>query len=339
MMIASATLPDHILDDIRRRLSITNDAQLVALSNDRPNIALSVRVMKHSEESKADLRFLIPNGASSPDDIPITLVYANERNATEDISDNLRQWAEDAGLEDPSSFIVFYHAKIGTTRKREIEEELRKGNIHIAVCTDAVGMVSVTLLNYWYHVIYFNLHRLLGCDMRNIQRVILWGLPPSFCALVQRAGRAGRDFSVAAEAVLIVTPATMKKGISDAENLQMVRRTAGEGESEIRNDEELETLQQEGIVIGEGNVLVSISDDAGIRVSHDTEEEEAQASSTKKGKRKRVDGTFHSQEAEYLNLYLCPRCRHSTWNEAFKNHYKSKLFNFGELQLKLILYP
>jgi superfamily II DNA helicase RecQ len=61
MMIASATLPDHILDDIRHRISITKDAQFVALSNDRPNIALSVRVMKHSEESKADLRFLIPN--------------------------------------------------------------------------------------------------------------------------------------------------------------------------------------------------------------------------------------------------------------------------------------
>ena len=63
--------------------------------------------------------------------------------------------------------------------------------------------------------------------MRNILRVILWGLPPSFCALVQRAGRAGRDFSVAAEAILIVTPATMKKGISDAEILKMARKTVG----------------------------------------------------------------------------------------------------------------
>ena len=176
--------------------------------------------------------------------------------------------------------------------------------------------------------------------MRNIQRVILWGLPPSFCALVQRAGRAGRNFAVAAEAILIVTPATMKKGISDSEVLQMVRRTAGEAEAENRNDEELETLQQEGIVIGEGNVLVSISDDAGIRVSHDTEEEEAQASSTKKGKRKRVDETFHSQEAEYLSLYLCPRCRHGTWNEAFKNQFKSELFNLAKLklQVELMLY-
>lgn len=104
--------------------------------------------MKHPEESKADLRFLIPNGASGPDDIPITLVYANDRNSTEDIVDKLRQWAEDAGLDNPSSLIVFYHAKIGTTRKREIEEELRKGNIRVAVCTDAVGMVSVTFLTY-----------------------------------------------------------------------------------------------------------------------------------------------------------------------------------------------
>jgi hypothetical protein len=88
----------------------------------------------------------------------------------------------------------------------------------------------------------------------------------------------------------------MKKGISNTEILQMARTTVGEGEAENQNEEELETLQQEqeGIVIvGEGNVLVSISDDAGIRVSKDVEEEEA--SLTKRGKRKRVDETFHSQ--------------------------------------------
>ena len=85
----------------------------MALSNDCPNIALSVQAMKHSKDSKADLQFLIPNGASSPDDIPITLVYVNECNATEDITDKLCQWAEDAGLKDPSSFIVFYHPKTG----------------------------------------------------------------------------------------------------------------------------------------------------------------------------------------------------------------------------------
>lgn len=47
----------------------------------------------------------------------------------------------DAGFEDPSSFIVFYHAKIGTEIKPQIVEGLCDGSILIVICTDAVGMV------------------------------------------------------------------------------------------------------------------------------------------------------------------------------------------------------
>lgn len=51
-----------------------------------------------------------------------------------------------------------------------------------------------------------------GCDMRNISRVVLWGLPPSFCALVQRAGRAARDFQMLGEAILIVSSNCIEEG-------------------------------------------------------------------------------------------------------------------------------
>ncbi|KAG2111943.1 P-loop containing nucleoside triphosphate hydrolase protein [Suillus discolor] len=71
--------------------------------------------------------------------------------------------------------IAFYHATIDYT--------VQDGFIRILVCTDAVRM---------------------GCDMRNIERVILWGMPPSFCALVQRAGRAARDVTKLGEAILII---------------------------------------------------------------------------------------------------------------------------------------
>jgi superfamily II DNA helicase RecQ len=56
-VIASATLPDHILDDIRVKLQLSRDATMVRLTNARPNVALSTRVMRFPEESKADLRF------------------------------------------------------------------------------------------------------------------------------------------------------------------------------------------------------------------------------------------------------------------------------------------
>jgi len=61
------------------------------------------------------------------------------------------------------------------------------------------------------------LSTLQGCDMRNIKRVVLWELPPSFCALVQRAGRAARDFSTLCEAILIVPQSVITKGTSEME--------------------------------------------------------------------------------------------------------------------------
>lgn len=126
-LVASATLPEHVLDDI----------------NARPNIALSVRVMEHSDDSKGDLRFLIPPNAKQPMDVPITLVYCNQRSTTEDCADRAKEWAEEHGL--PTSCIAFYHALIGQERKRKIEDELRAGNIRILPITRGAifGMLFV----------------------------------------------------------------------------------------------------------------------------------------------------------------------------------------------------
>ena len=54
-IIALATLPEHILDDIKRKLRLSKSAKLVQMTNARPNVALSCRTMCHSDESKADL--------------------------------------------------------------------------------------------------------------------------------------------------------------------------------------------------------------------------------------------------------------------------------------------
>ncbi|KAL4257395.1 hypothetical protein AB1N83_012438 [Pleurotus pulmonarius] len=143
-MIASATLPDHVLDDIRGKLQLSKSVRMVRVSNARPNIALSCRATKHAEESKADLRFLIPPDAAKPEDIPISLVYCNQRVKCEDAVDRLRQWAQDAEISDKC--IAFYHAKVGSKQKRELERQLAKGLIRILVCTDAVGMVSSGLV-------------------------------------------------------------------------------------------------------------------------------------------------------------------------------------------------
>jgi superfamily II DNA helicase RecQ len=41
-VVASATLPEHILDDVRRKLQLSQTAKLVQVTNSRPNVALSV---------------------------------------------------------------------------------------------------------------------------------------------------------------------------------------------------------------------------------------------------------------------------------------------------------
>ena len=140
-LLASATLPEHVLDDIRLKLQLPKDVNMVRLTNARPNVALSVRVMQKPERSMGDLRFLIPPGATKAEDIKITLVYCNQRAVTEDGADYARDWAEEHGI--PSETIAFYHAIIGGDRKRNIEEKLARGEIRILFCTDAVGMVSI----------------------------------------------------------------------------------------------------------------------------------------------------------------------------------------------------
>jgi superfamily II DNA helicase RecQ len=148
-LISSATLPDHVLDDICGKMRLSKTATKVSFSNARPNVALSVRSMQYPEESKADLRFLIPPHATKPDDIDITLVYCNRRLTTEDVCDSLRRWAEDEGI--AASCIAFYHAKIGDKRKHQLEEMLRRGEIRILVCTDAVGMVYFPIVRQYIH--------------------------------------------------------------------------------------------------------------------------------------------------------------------------------------------
>lgn len=141
-LIASATLPEHVLDDIHRKLQLSKDTCTIRLTNARPNVALSVRVMQHSEDSKGDLRFLIPPHARQVKDIPITLVYCNHRMTTEDAADRARDWAEEQGI--PRDSIAFYHALIGDDKKRQLEVLLAAGVVRILFCTDAVGMVSRT---------------------------------------------------------------------------------------------------------------------------------------------------------------------------------------------------
>ncbi|KIM82705.1 hypothetical protein PILCRDRAFT_70219, partial [Piloderma croceum F 1598] len=278
------------------------NAKMVRVSNARPNIALSVRAMKFDNYSMADLRFLIPPKASKLEDIDITLVYCNQRTTCEDCVDRLRSWAHEMGI--PPECIAFYHAKIGAKRKRELEEMLRKGQIRILVCTDAVGM---------------------GCDMRNIARVVLWGLPSSFCALVQRVGRTGCDFQTLGEAILIIPASVIKNGTKEAEVEQAVQDAVTENQAENRGDDEQTSLEENGIELAGGNQEVLVND-GGVRVEHDDSEPEEETSGKTQCRRKLSKNNTNSLEARYLTMFACAaRCLCVIWDEFFNNSTKLQL--------------
>ncbi|EDR05878.1 uncharacterized protein LACBIDRAFT_302478 [Laccaria bicolor S238N-H82] len=305
IVVASATLPDHILDDIRRKLRLSQSVKVISVSNARPNVALSVRAMQHSDESKADLQFLIPKDASKPEDIPVTLVYCNQRTVAEDAADRLRDWAEDCGI--APDCIALYHSKVGQKRKRELEEKLQNGEIRILFCTDAVGM---------------------GCDMRNISHTILWGLPPSFCALVQQAGRAARDFSKLGEAILIVPSSVVKNGTTDEEVLACLKEMAEllRPEAENHGSDVEEVLASEDITALPAEVV----NEEGIRVQavggeedFEPEEEDTVAAKSRKKKFSKDTNTY---EARFLSMFVSTdKCRRHVWDAFFKNDKKLQL--------------
>ncbi|KAJ7803225.1 P-loop containing nucleoside triphosphate hydrolase protein [Mycena olivaceomarginata] len=301
-VVASATLPKHVLDDVRLKLGLSKDPARISLTNARPNIALSVRTMQFPEESRADLRFLIPPQASKPEHIPVTLGYCNTRLACEDACDAVRRWAAAEGI--PPECIAFYHTKIGQAQKRNLEERRRKGKIRILFCTDAVGM---------------------GCDMRNIERVVLWGLPPSFCALVQRTGRAVRDLTRLGEAILIVPSSVLKNGVTELDVELGINTASKDAESENRGTEEATDLALQGIEVTTGLEEVSVTG-GGIRVSKDSDEEDGEPEEVKHKRRKKLSKDANSREARFLSRFVVTKkCRRKIWDEFFQNALKLQL--------------
>ncbi|TDL17321.1 hypothetical protein BD410DRAFT_883828 [Rickenella mellea] len=303
-LIASSSLPRHVVNDIREKLGLATDCKFIQISNARYNVSLQVRKLTGKESTKSSLRFAIPHGAVKPEDIPIQLIYCNTVNDTQDICEALRAWLKDLNISEDC--VAFYNAKIGSDTKRHLEEQLRKGLIQILVCTDAVGM---------------------GCDMRNIFRIILWKLPPSFCALVQRSGRAARDFSCYGTAVLIVPPSIFDSGSSAAVKPAAINSESTVNQNSTVTDGALDNnandgLLAEGLTIAPGRQLVHIPE-GGLRVETVVEGAEIveQPSAKKKGK-KSMDA-FAQLEEERLKEYVnTTECRWKVWNAFFENDRK-----------------
>ncbi|KAJ7864340.1 P-loop containing nucleoside triphosphate hydrolase protein [Mycena leptocephala] len=270
-VVASATLPTHILDDVCTKLELSKNATQISLTNARPNVALSCRTMKHPEESKADLRFLINSEATKLADIPVTLMPVMHF---------------DDGLE----MRVFLRAASPSTTQK------------LGKHKNAVGM---------------------GCDMRNIERVVLWGLPPSFCSLVQRAGRAARDFSKMGEAILIILASVIKNGVSETDIEAAVGDAANDAELENRGLDTAADLLDQGIELTSGHEEAVVGE-GGNRASKDSDEEDGDGGEVKHKRRKKQSKECNSREADFLSRFACTtKCRRKIWDLFFDNDSKA----------------
>jgi hypothetical protein len=142
--------------------------------------------------------------------------------------------------------------------------------------------------------------------MRNIKHIVLWGLPPSFCVLVQRAGCAAHDFRVLGEAIVIVTLSIIAKDITEMEVESALANTAEDRitEAENRGEDEVETLARHGIQLAGGNEMVHV-DDGGVRVTHNSDKdvEERQKKRSRKERKRRRKISTHGKpvSSHYLS--------------------------------------
>ncbi|KAF8328526.1 P-loop containing nucleoside triphosphate hydrolase protein, partial [Cantharellus anzutake] len=184
----SATLRQHVLTDMLKISGLHCGTEIIRRSNDRPNVHLSVRPMKFTLQSCFDLAFLLPLDAKVDDqawidaNISPFLVYCNSRVDTIRTARFLRSRLPQSHRDR----VVWYHSGMSDTFKVDVEAKYKLGKIWGICCTDACGM---------------------GLDLRQVKVVVQWRVPKSPDTLVQRFGRAGRDGSIQAIAILIAEKA------------------------------------------------------------------------------------------------------------------------------------
>ncbi|KAF7331133.1 P-loop containing nucleoside triphosphate hydrolase protein [Mycena sanguinolenta] len=187
-LMASATLPLLVLAEVRKSLHISPDTSYhVNLGTDRPNIAWFVQLMKGAKSDLEALDFLVEHDSEDAIiELIQTMVFFDNINLAMDALEHLR----DRLPPHLQGAIALYHSRRSKHSKQIIMEKFRKGEIKILLVTEAAGM---------------------GCDIPHVEQVVQFMVPASLSIWMQRAGRAGRDFLIAAHGILLVQPSVFKE--------------------------------------------------------------------------------------------------------------------------------
>ncbi|XP_006457381.1 hypothetical protein AGABI2DRAFT_50460, partial [Agaricus bisporus var. bisporus H97] len=179
--VASATLPNDILLEIREALNLRdNTTELIIYSNDRPDISLMVQTIVNKINSYCDLDFLIPDGFSV-DSLhpPKFLVFFDNTTETREAVLHLRQRMPISRAQE----IVWFNSTLSSQGREDILKDYKMSKIWGLCCTDAFGM---------------------GMDVDDIKIVVQYKATTDFCTLWQRFGRAARAPGHRADAILLV---------------------------------------------------------------------------------------------------------------------------------------
>lgn len=173
----SATLLPTDLTVIRDVLGISSDATYINEGNDHPNVKLEVQQLLHRSKLSS-LDFAL--------DGKKTIVYFESRK----LAITAKWHLQDLVPQTEWRCIMHYHALMSTEYKTKMMEEFQRGRICILLCTEAAGM---------------------GCDIPDINWVILFKCPATISSVVQCKGHAACDPARKGVAILLMQPGTVKR--------------------------------------------------------------------------------------------------------------------------------
>ncbi|KAJ7215829.1 P-loop containing nucleoside triphosphate hydrolase protein [Mycena pura] len=282
VVAASATMPKDVISEIRKKLRLPADCAHIAVSNDKKNIALSVRIIQHPLDTFADLIVLFPRDPTGPEDFVQSLIYAGDRLTTEKLQDFLRRNSPDEITEQA---FEFYHRHIDEARKKDIQEGIRNGTLRGVAATDALGM---------------------GIDFKHVLRVILWLCPRSFLSLVQKIGRCARAAELLGEAILYITNSAYMQYKIELDVLK------GDLSDDDKDNDEPPREQQDALAEGE-----QMDRDAAIE-----QDEAEQGKAPRRKAKKTMTVLEARDRRYLLEYIVTTGCRRIPWNKFFGNKSK-----------------
>lgn len=205
IMATSATLPKHVLDDVRTILRLRTDKTFISRRNcDRSNISLVVRPIRNTYSSFVDLGFLVRGckiGGPPPKKF---LVFFDDINSAMGACKYLRSLLPIPYYDK----INWFCANMSSTFKTEETDNITYGRTWGLCTTESFGMVGCMPSVACIPLIV----PLQGMDVADFEIIVQWRVTCSSTTYWQRGGRGARDRSIEATYILLVDREYFEKG-------------------------------------------------------------------------------------------------------------------------------